>query len=376
MKIFSSRFFLFVLAFFCFFALSQGSQAAKYGFVSSNIWISDVAPLANENVKIYSVVVNDDARVFEGEVIFQDNGVNISGALPFQLAGEGTSKIISVNWKAVKGNHQFKAVIQNAYFQTTGGTKSAVDTSLMSQSTDTIFVDVDSDNDGVPDGQEQANGTSPNNPDTDGDGENDKIDPNPTNSGVFSGSDIDHDGISDAVDTDMDNDGLYNWEEEKNGTDPKKYDTDGDGYGDKEDAYPLDPKRWKKDEATDSANQGIGLKADLEEGINGNSEINSSLDTNQPAGGATNTEVSLISLSSLPNNSDASDGLSDGEDQNASEAKVLGERAYDNSSGSIYASWFNSGILRIFVVPFLLLILIVSLIAYFKSKKDNTEIEE
>ena len=60
--------------------------------------------------------------------------------------------------------------------------------------------------------------------------------------------DNDNDGIGDDLDTDDDNDGLTDDYEIQNGTDPKKWDTDGDGVSDKDDAFPLDPKKWKKDE--------------------------------------------------------------------------------------------------------------------------------
>lgn len=39
---------------------------------------------------------------------------------------------------------------------------------------------LDTDGDGLPDTAEKLLGTDPRNPDTDGDGKNDKIDPNPT----------------------------------------------------------------------------------------------------------------------------------------------------------------------------------------------------
>jgi len=59
--------------------------------------------------------------------------------------------------------------------------------------------------------------------------------------------------ISDPEDAseDIDNDKLSNLQEYKLGTDPTNYDTDGDGYSDKEDAYPLDSKRHTKKTATD-----------------------------------------------------------------------------------------------------------------------------
>ncbi len=64
---------------------------------------------------------------------------------------------------------------------------------------------------------------------------------------VYVDQDTDGDGIRDQLDPDIDNDGLINDQEYTIGTDPYKPDTDGDGINDKNDYYPLDPSRWKKE---------------------------------------------------------------------------------------------------------------------------------
>ncbi|MDP1709615.1 MAG: PKD domain-containing protein [Candidatus Komeilibacteria bacterium] len=56
-------------------------------------------------------------------------------------------------------------------------------------------------------------------------------------------SDTDSDGISNTEDLDDDNDAVSDGVEVINGTNPVKWDTDGDGAGDKEDAFPLDSGR-------------------------------------------------------------------------------------------------------------------------------------
>ncbi len=86
----------------------------------------------------------------------------------------------------------------------------------------------DSDGDRLNDGDELAAGTDPLNPDTDGDGIRDGDDPHP----LQSDADLDGDGIADADDPDMDNDALTNDDELVRGTDPRKFDTDGDGWPD------------------------------------------------------------------------------------------------------------------------------------------------
>ncbi len=86
----------------------------------------------------------------------------------------------------------------------------------------------DTDDDRLNDGAEIAAGTDPLNPDTDGDGISDGTDPNP----LRSDADLDGDGIADADDPDMDNDALSNADELTRGTDPRKFDTDGDTWPD------------------------------------------------------------------------------------------------------------------------------------------------
>ena len=259
-KIFYKSLFLSFL--FLFFGM-QGVFAANTGFVDNNIWLSNITPLAGDIIKINSVIVNDDDRSFGGRIIFLDNNLAISNEIPFELQGNGASDVVFVSWEAIQGEHWFKAVIENAYFVESDGVHTSVDASMMSQSTELIYVDIDSDGDGIGDQTEQNQGTDPNNADTDGDGEDDGEDPNPTDSTVFGGSDTDGDGISDAVDSDQDNDGLYNWEESSLGTDSKKYDTDGDGYNDKEDGYPLDNKKWEKEVISEILNIEPNTKQNL-----------------------------------------------------------------------------------------------------------------
>jgi hypothetical protein len=60
---------------------------------------------------------------------------------------------------------------------------------------------------------------------------------------VFIDRDTDHDGVPDREDDDQDNDLILNVDEGKKGTDPLRADTDGDGVNDLLDAFPLDPRR-------------------------------------------------------------------------------------------------------------------------------------
>ena len=61
--------------------------------------------------------------------------------------------------------------------------------------------------------------------------------------------DTDGDGRGDNADKDNDDDGWTDTYEVQQGTDPLLADTDGDGYSDPEDAYPLDSSKHEESSA-------------------------------------------------------------------------------------------------------------------------------
>lgn len=219
-----------------FFALAialvpLSAQAVDYDIMipAGGITVDHSPVMLGQTIKIYVTVNNVGTKDTEGTTIFLDNGGSI-GMKAISAKANGRPEEIWQTWKPqTVGNHTIivKLVPDESIFDPTPTNNEAQIT---------VFVDKDTDGDGLGDSVD---------PDIDGDGVPNAQDQFPTNPKMS--KDTDGDGIDDSVDTDIDNDGLYNWEERTIGTDPTKYDTDGDGVGDKEDAYPLDPKRSKKE---------------------------------------------------------------------------------------------------------------------------------
>jgi uncharacterized repeat protein (TIGR01451 family) len=97
----------------------------------------------------------------------------------------------------------------------------------------TFTIGIDSDNDGIPDGNETDHGTDPNDPDSDDDGIIDGLEDTDGNGVVNTGEtdprnpDSDGDGISDGVE-----DANHNGTVDPGETDPRTPDSDGDGISD------------------------------------------------------------------------------------------------------------------------------------------------
>ena len=127
--------------------------------------------------------------------------------------------------------------------------------------------DTDDDNDGLTDTEEASYGSDPLLTDTDSDGYNDYDEvaagSDPTDSTDVP-ADTDSDGTIDLFDTDDDNDGLTDTEEAALGTDPLLADTDGDGYDDADDEFPLDSTEWE-----DFDEDGTGDNADTDDDNDG-----------------------------------------------------------------------------------------------------------
>jgi hypothetical protein len=187
---------------------------------TQDISVVPAAPFLNQSARIYATVQPECNSDTEGSVLFYANDALI-GNKPISYKKAGRAEEVWVNWRPTQY----------------GETKLRVDTKgeggeVGDSASITLFIDRDTDNDGVGDREDL---------DDDNDGILDGADSHPLD--PTRSRDTDGDGIDDSIDSDDDNDGLYDFAEKDLGTNPLKYDTDSDGVGDKQDAFPLDPKR-------------------------------------------------------------------------------------------------------------------------------------
>ncbi len=176
---------LFLIACSVPFAYAAEESIKNAGFIPANIWYSKDPFFAEENIRIYTVVFNGSSYDLEGMVRFLDNGILI-GKMPFSLAGGGRVRDIWIDWKATSGKHTITAQITDTTASLAGGARYTIALDNTETGKSERNIDIDTDND----------------------------------------------GIGNSEDLDDDNDGVSDIEELKNGTDPLKKDTNGDGVSD------------------------------------------------------------------------------------------------------------------------------------------------
>ena len=196
--------------------------------------------IEGKTIRIYTTVKNNSDKDLVGTVKFYNErlGVFIGTDQPISIVANGTDDVF-IDWKATDiGNHSM--AIRVMPWEEDG------DNPENNKVTKTVYVDRDSDGDGIGD---------QNDPDDDNDGVNDNIDafPNDPNESA----DTDGDGIGDNEDEDDDNDGISDVEDVFPLDANEISDTDGDGVGDNTDKFPNDPN-----ESVDTDEDGLGDNAD------------------------------------------------------------------------------------------------------------------
>lgn len=208
--------------------------------VDSNILKGDL-------VRIYVTVHNNSYFDLSGVVkIYDEKTSSFIGAdQPVSILSQGTDDVF-IDWNADSIGQHLIAVRVTPW-------NSDGDNPSNNKVTKSVYVDVDSDRDGIGDASD---------PDDDNDGTPDVSDAFPHN--PHESNDTDGDGIGDNEDEDDDGDGVSDIED-LFPTDPNESkDTDGDGIGDNKDLFPYNSNEW-----LDSDADGIGDNADPDDANHG-----------------------------------------------------------------------------------------------------------
>lgn len=258
-----------------------------------------------KQIRIYASVANSSSTDLLGTAKFYDNGSQIGGDQAISVLANKTDDVF-IDWYPKYGSH--RVVIKIFPWD------SANDDASNNDAERTIFVQQDTDHDGI---------TNDKDPDDDGDGVNDDKDPFPLdksesadtdgdgvgnnkdkdddNDGVPDDKDAmpldpaetmdsDKDGIGEIKDPDDDNDGLNDTDEMKANTNPTNPDSDGDKANDKDDPFPLDAS-----ESMDTDHDGIGNNKDLDDDNDGTLDVNDKFPLNK----APVLQIKEISTASL-----------------------------------------------------------------------------
>ena len=219
------------------FLFSFNFTAAKtdLSISETDITFSKSDIIDGDVIKIYARIFNTGDTDVSGYVSFLYNGKEIAEPLAISVK-PNTYDDVFTDWKAMNGNYNIEAKII--------GTSLKDDNVEDNKITKSVFVDFDTDKDGVPNAKDEdidgdqllnneeiAIGTDVKNPDTDQDTISDKIDVFPLDKTEW--RDTDHDSLGDNSDPDIDGDQLPNDQEiHTYGTNPLNIDTDGDGLWD------------------------------------------------------------------------------------------------------------------------------------------------
>ena len=196
--------------------------------------------IVGSTVRIYATVKNNSGQDLFGTVKFYDENRSefIAEDQPVSVIANSTDDVF-VDWPA-KSVGDYPISVRVIPWDDDG------DNPDNNKVTTTVYVDLDSDGDGVPNRQD---------PDDDNDGVPDVDDAFPNN--PAESQDTDGDGIGNNSDEDDDGDGSVDVQDLFPTDASETIDSDGDGVGDNADAFPNDPN-----ESVDADDDGLGDNAD------------------------------------------------------------------------------------------------------------------
>jgi len=196
--------------------------------------------IVGRTVRIYAKVKNNSSTDLFGTVKFYDEKRQefIGEDQPVSVVADSTDDVF-VDWDA-RSVGSFAISARVVPWDDEG------DNPNNNKVTTSIYVDIDSDSDGIPNQQD---------PDDDNDGVLDTEDAFPNDPSET--TDTDGDGIGNNEDDDDDGDGLVDVQDMFPTDSTETIDTDGDGVGDNTDAFPNDPN-----ESVDVDEDGLGDNED------------------------------------------------------------------------------------------------------------------
>lgn len=259
------------------FALAQGDL-----YITDDlVYFSENSFVENVPVMIYATAGNNSIEDLLGTIKFWNEtlGTQISTDQPVSALA-GSTDTVFASWYPPAGTQTVSITV---YPWNNEGDDSSNNTVWKE-----IYVDYDTDGDGVgntDDSDDDNDGYNDDEDDfpldgnewkdTDGDGLGNNTDTDDDNDGTTDEQDempldfeetedTDNDGIGNNADADDDGDRLADEYEVLIGTDPLNDDTDGDGTNDGEDDFPGDSEEWE-----DYDNDGIGDNADTDDDNDG-----------------------------------------------------------------------------------------------------------
>jgi hypothetical protein len=214
------------------------AMSGDLAIYDQNVNFSNSFFVENVSTRIWASVSNNSNADLLGSVRFSANGGNINSDQPISALAGSTDDVF-VDWTPPSHGYYDISVLIMPW-------DASADDSSNNAITKTIYVEKDTDGDGIPDGQDD---------DIDGDGVKNEDDAFPNDPNEW--EDTDGDGTGDNEDDDDDNDGVKD-EDDVEPKDPLySTDEDDDGTADGKDPFPKDSTEW-----ADTDGDGTGDNSD------------------------------------------------------------------------------------------------------------------